>query len=200
MDSLESIRREVIECKKCPLSQYRKRAVPGFGNEKSRIMLVGEAPGREEDERGLPFVGRAGKLLDEILGNFGIDRNMVYITNVVKCRPPNNRRPKREEVLACVNYLVREIQLINPKVIVALGATSSNYLFNESFPSSWKGKSKKVSSIRGNIGSLNIGGKSFKVLATFHPASVLRNPKLREKLEEDLRKATELWASSDGSV
>ncbi|MGB9725174.1 MAG: uracil-DNA glycosylase [Fervidicoccaceae archaeon] len=189
---IEKLNEEIITCTKCPLYKYRNKAVPGWGNTKSEIMLVGEAPGREEDAKGIPFVGRAGKLLDEVLKIVGISREKVYITNVVKCRPPANRKPKRNEALSCLPYLIKEILLVEPKIIVLLGSTPATYLFNESIPYSRTPKIKALKEIRGKQGKITIQGKSFISIATFHPAAVLRNPKLRGEFEEDMRNISKI--------
>src|ERR1041385_6914386 len=123
-DSLEKIEAEVRGCPLCKLSRTRKNAVPGEGQLSAKIMFIGEAPGRSEDEKGRPFVGTAGKILDNLLEKTGIERSQVFITNVVKCRPPNNRVPDDDEVVACRPYLERQIALIRPKVICILGRTA----------------------------------------------------------------------------
>lgn len=183
------LREEIVTCKKCPLHLSRTNAVPGWGKSRNGIALVGEAPGREEDAKGIPFVGRGGKLLDELLRKVGLLREDVYITNVVKCRPPGNRRPRRVEAFACLEYLEREMLLVEPKIIVLLGSTPSEYLYNEVLPYRDIPKVKKLNEIRGKLGKTVIRGRVFISLPTYHPAAVLRNPKLKEALEKDLKTA-----------
>jgi uracil-DNA glycosylase, family 4 len=127
---LEELSREILTCTKCPLHKYRTNAVPGEGAVKLGVMVVGEAPGADEDRTGRPFVGAAGRLLTEALARLSVSRGDVYITNVVKCRPPNNRTPTREEVEACLPYLLRQIELLRPRRIVALGLTSAKTLLS----------------------------------------------------------------------
>lgn len=136
-------------------------------------MLVGEAPGADEDIQGLPFVGRAGQLLTKLLKNFGIDRNDVYICNILKCRPPNNRKPLPSEIEMCKPYLLKQIELIQPKVIIALGATAVEGLFN---------LKKKMGELRGKILNFN----QIPVIVTYHPAALLRNPNWEKEFLDDL--------------
>ena len=178
---------EIRNCKKCPLYRTRKNAVPGEGPLEVEVMLIGEAPGRKEDEQGRPFVGMAGKLLDATLEKVGLSRKSVYITNVVKCRPPGNRDPKQEEVQACLPYLRKQIELLRPKVIVALGRISGKLLYNlAGLP--WKGISKE----RGKVRDARLFGIDTKIIATYHPAAALYNPQLRSSIEHDLRQVAEI--------
>ncbi|MCE4619362.1 MAG: uracil-DNA glycosylase [Desulfurococcales archaeon] len=178
---------EIRNCKKCPLYRTRKNAVPGEGPLEVEVMLIGEAPGRKEDEQGRPFVGMAGKLLDATLEKVGLSRKSVYITNVVKCRPPGNRDPKQEEVQACLPYLKKQIELLRPKVIVALGRISGKLLYNlAGLP--WKGISKE----RGKVRDARLFGIDTKIIATYHPAAALYNPQLRSSIEHDLRQVAEI--------
>jgi uracil-DNA glycosylase family 4 len=177
----EKLVEEIRNCRKCPLYATRKNPVPGEGPLSARVMLVGEAPGRKEDEEGRPFVGMAGKLLTTILESKGIPRRSVYITNVVKCRPPGNRDPKPEEIKACLPFLIRQIRLIKPKVIVALGRISGKTLF-ETAGLRWRGISRE----RGVPRRARIAGVEVFLLATYHPAAAIYNPGLRPLLEEDI--------------
>lgn len=178
---LEELSREILRCAKCPLHKYRTNAVPGEGSMKLGIMVVGEAPGADEDRTGRPFVGAAGRLLTEALARLGVSRGDVYITNVVKCRPPNNRTPTREEVEACLPYLLRQIELLRPRRIVALGLTSAKTLL------SLVGKRvEKIGDVRGRCFRGRVAGVEVEICATYHPAAVLRNPRLKEEFMGDL--------------
>ncbi len=174
---------EIKGCRKCPLHETRTNPVPGEGSLDAEIMFVGEAPGRREDETGRPFVGAAGRLLTELLEMIGLRREEVFITNVVKCRPPNNRDPRDEEIRACSPYLIRQIQLIRPRVIVALGRHSARFLFGEA-GLRWG----SMSSMHGKSYDAVVAGVPVKLMATYHPAAALYNPRLRGVLEEDFRR------------
>ncbi|MDP8023005.1 MAG: uracil-DNA glycosylase [Nitrososphaeria archaeon] len=170
---LEEIFSEIRNCRKCELWKYAKQAVVGEGPENSKVMVIGEAPGAEEDKTGRPFVGRAGKLLRNALSSNSL--NEVYITNVVKHRPPNNRKPKKEEIKACSEFLLTEIQTVKPKIIIALGSTACNFLTGE----------KKIKiAIEKNYELMGA-----KVLVDYHPAAVLRNPKLYKTFEKKIKEA-----------
>lgn len=172
MDSLERISQEVKECRKCELWKNRKNPVPGEGPENARIMLIGEAPGLEEEMQGRPFVGDAGRFLDEILNVAGLKRKEIFIGNVVKCRPSGNRTPRINEIKACKNYLLRQMRIINPDLIVLLGNTALKALVD---------KKLMVSRVHGK--------KLFKkYFVMYHPAAVLYNPKLKEIMIKDARK------------
>ena len=173
-DSLEKIAADVRGCPLCKLSRSRKNAVPGEGQLSAKIMFIGEAPGRSEDEKGRPFVGAAGRILDELLKKAGIERSEVFITNIVKCRPPNNRVPKGDELTACRPYLDRQIALIKPKVICILGRTAYSSLLGGS-------------SITANRGKI-VERAGQKYFLTFHPAAVIYNKGLLSALEADLKK------------
>lgn len=176
---LEEINKEIQVCTKCDLHKNRTQAVLGEGNPNSSIMFIGEAPGEEEDKQGRPFVGRAGQLLTKAIESTGYKRNDVYIANINKCRPPNNRTPTIEEQEACFPYLKRQIEIINPSVLCLLGATAYRGIFK---------KETKITKERGNV--LEYDGK--KVYITYHPAYVLRNPKEEPTFFEDIKKALEL--------
>jgi len=173
-DSFEKIAVDVRGCPLCKLSRSRKNAVPGEGQLSAKIMFIGEAPGRSEDEKGRPFVGAAGRILDELLKKAGIERSEVFITNIVKCRPPNNRVPKEDELTACRPYLDRQIALIKPKVICILGRTAYSSLLGGS-------------SITANRGKI-VERAGQKYFLTFHPAAVIYNKGLLSALEADLKK------------
>ncbi len=174
---------EVSHCTKCPLYKTRKNPVVGEGPLDARIMFVGEAPGRQEDEEGRPFVGAAGKLLTHLIEDIiGIKRSTVYITNVLKCRPPGNRDPTEEEIRACTPYLWRQIRIIKPELIIALGRFAGRVLLEKAgIP--WHG----IKAHRGHVYRVIIEGVDTSIIVTYHPAAALYNPKLRAELEHDFR-------------
>ncbi len=178
----ERLVREIMSCTKCPLHRSRRNPVPGEGPLDARVMFVGEAPGRREDEEGRPFVGPAGKLLNQLLEQAGLSRDRVYITNIVKCRPPGNRDPRDEEIEACLPYLLRQIQLIKPRLIVALGRHAARTLFRLA-GLTWR----SMGSQHGKPYRARIAGVEAMLVATYHPAAALYRPPLREVLEQDFR-------------
>jgi DNA polymerase len=178
---LEKIWFQIKNCDRCPLHKNRKNAVPGEGHWKNRIMLIGEAPGFNEDEQGRPFVGRAGKLLEEFFEFIGKKREEVFITNVVKCRPPKNRQPEEDEIKVCTSlYLDKQIELIKPKLIVCLGNVSANYIFEK-----FGLKFESISKQHGKVFSISNLFLQTKIIATYHPAAILRNQNLMEAAKED---------------
>jgi len=180
LSAFNALHSGVIECTQCPLHETRINAVFGEGDINADILIIGEGPGANEDKLGRPFVGRAGKLLDEVLGNYGLSREQgVFIANIVKCRPPNNRVPKKLEVNTCIPYLEKQIELLNPKIILLLGLTAVK---------SFLGIEEQMKAIRGVEKSNN--GRT--VMATYHPAAILRNPKLKKFLEEDIQKVAHI--------
>ena len=178
-ESLESIKKEVIHCVLCGLSLTRKNAVPGSGSINRKIILIGEAPGKNEDETGSPFVGSAGKILDQALIDARIERKEIYITNVVKCRPPNNRVPTDEEIRICTSeYLKKEIDIILPKIICILGATALKSLLGL----------KYMTPYRGQI----VNRPPLKYFITYHPAATIYNSKLKEIFFKDIQKLAKI--------
>lgn len=171
-NNLEELENITKGCKKCHLCEKAKQVVFGKGSYNAPVMLVGEAPGADEDEQGIPFVGRAGQLLDKILAAAGISD--VYIANVVKCRPPENRLPTREEVEACWPYLVRQIELLKPRIIVCLGALATQQLVHPQ---------AKITMVHGKI--YTKGG--IKIVPTFHPAALLRDPNKKKPCWNDFK-------------
>jgi len=172
--SLRLIAAEVKACQLCPLAKGRTRAVPGEGPQDAKIVLVGEAPGRDEDISGRPFVGRAGKLLNSVLESAGARRSEVFVTNVVKCRPPKNRQPRRKESETCRDaYLFRQIGIVKPDLVVLLGRTAAQSILGVD----------SLGRVRGKV----VNHKGTKYICTYHPAAVLRNPNLRETMVRDLR-------------
>ncbi len=184
MNELAELEERIKNCTKCPLSQYRTHAVPGDGPKDAKIMLVGEAPGRFEDMQGKPFVGAAGKLLTSILEEVGINRKDVFITNVVKCRPPNNRDPTDEEIAKCSPYLDLQISLIRPKLIIALGRHSGKYLVDK-----FGGKFTKISAMHGKLFHFTTIFGDFYLMPTYHPAAAIYNKELRKSIVEDIKRA-----------
>ena len=183
MLKLESIAENVRECQKCELCETRIKAVPGKGNFDADVIFVGEAPGRNEDIHGEPFVGAAGKRLDMILEDTGIDRKDVYITNIVKCRPPKNRVPSKKEEESCNDFIKQEIEIINPKIICVMGNTAYGTLLD----------GKEITKNHGKI--VEKDGRKFFV--TFHPAATIYNQKLVEELKEDFRKLAKFLETKD---
>lgn len=169
-----------LNCRRCRLSEGRRQVVPGTGPCDARIVLVGEAPGEEEDRQGRPFVGRAGRLLDSVLATAGVDRDSVYITNLVKCRPPGNRRPRKDEVSACRNQLLSELDAVDPLVIIALGHTTAASLL---------GAKGKMSDLAGRVMTVDLGSKSRRAVVAYHPAACLYQRKNIGSLERSIKKA-----------
>jgi len=174
-DSLLKIREDIGECTRCKLHKGRNRIVFGDGNPKARLVFIGEGPGAEEDKQGIPFVGRAGKLLTQMIEAMGLQRQDVYICNVVKCRPPENRRPEDDEVSTCSPYLLRQLDTIAPKVLVCLGAVAAQTLLETN---------RGISQFRGEW----LDWRGHKLMATYHPAYLLRNPAAKSEVWKDLQK------------
>jgi len=178
-DSWEVLQAEVAPCTRCDLCKSRSQTVFGSGNKNADWMIVGEAPGQSEDQQGLPFVGTAGQLLTEMLRAIDLDREQVFITNVVKCRPPDNREPKPLEIETCKAYLLRQHALINPKIILALGHVAAQALLNTDEP---------IANLRGKIHALN----DVPVVVTYHPAYLLRSSLDKHKAWKDLKFAMQI--------
>ncbi len=174
-ETLEEIRADLGDCQRCKLAPLRKNIVFGSGNRRAELLFVGEAPGADEDEQGLPFVGRAGQLLTRIIEAIGMRREDVYICNILKCRPPANRSPEPDEIASCEPFLLRQIASIKPKVICALGTFGAQTLLHTKEP---------ISRLRGHF----IEFRGAKLIATFHPAYLLRNPNEKRKVWEDVQK------------
>lgn len=172
-DPLIRLARDVAQCIRCPLHQSRTNTVFSRGNPQAKFMIIGEAPGFYEDKQGLPFVGKAGALLNQMLFSIGFDESMVYIANVIKCRPPNNRDPHQEEVNQCKHYLNSQIELIKPQVILGLGRFAAHFLINKALP--MRQAREKIYDYQG-----------IPCMITYHPAYLLRNPKDKKKAYTDL--------------
>lgn len=176
-----SLQQRVAACTRCTLHQTRTQTVFGVGTQSADWMIIGEAPGAEEDRRGEPFVGRAGKLLDEMLRALQLSRETVFIANMLKCRPPNNRDPSKEEAASCRGYLNRQIELISPKIILAVGRIAAQHLLETDAP---------LGRLRGQKHAL--GDRQIPVIVTYHPAYLLRSPTQKRKSWQDLCLALEV--------
>jgi DNA polymerase len=174
-DSLERILSDLGDCRRCRLCEGRSNIVFGDGSAKAQLVFVGEGPGHDEDVQGLPFVGRAGKLLNQMIEAMGLRRTDVYICNVVKCRPPGNRAPEKDEMATCSPFLLRQLEVISPKVIVCLGAVASKALLQTE---------KGISQFRGQW----LDFRGIPLMATYHPAYLLRNPHAKSDVWKDLQK------------
>jgi DNA polymerase len=184
-ESLAAIREDIGECVRCKLCTLgRKQIVFGVGNPQADLMFVGEAPGRDEDIQGIPFVGRAGQKLTQIIEAIGLKREDVYIANVIKCRPPENRNPDPDEVEQCEPFLFRQVDTIKPKVIVALGTFAAKSLLKST---------DSISRLRGRVFEY----RGAKLVPTFHPAFLLRNPSCRREVWEDMKKVRALLSGED---
>ncbi len=172
--SLDEVREELGECTRCKLHQHRTQIVFGVGNPNASLVFVGEAPGADEDAQGEPFVGRAGQLLTKIIQAMGMQREDVYICNIIKCRPPNNRTPESDEILSCQPFLVKQLQAIHPKFICALGGPAAQTLLKTKEP---------ISRLRGKFYDFH----GIPLLPTFHPAFLLRNPHEKKTVWEDMK-------------
>ena len=177
--SLEEIRSDLVNCKRCRLCQNRSTIVFGSGNPKPSLVFIGEGPGRDEDQQGLPFVGRAGLLLTKMIQSIQLQRDEVYICNVVKCRPPENRTPSEDEIATCAPFLFRQLSVLRPKLICCLGLTAAQTLLKEKVP---------LGRLRNKIHAF----QEIQVVATYHPAYLLRNPSAKREAWEDLKKIRSL--------
>ncbi len=173
----------VAGCTKCALADGRTQVVFGAGSPNAELMFVGEAPGFHEDKQGIPFVGAAGKLLSKLLAGIGIEREEVYIANVIKCRPPGNRNPLPEEIEACEGHLFRQIELIQPKLVATLGNFATKLL---------SGKPSGITQVHGREQRVTLGGQEVTLYPIFHPAAALYTPRMLEVLEADFRRIPEL--------
>lgn len=181
--SLEQFQAKICGCQKCTLGATRTNFVFGSGNPNADIMVIGEAPGADEDEQGLPFVGRAGQLLTKILESIEMPREQVYICNILKCRPPNNRKPLVSETDQCEPYLWKQIELIKPKIILALGLTAANTLLKNK---------ESMTQLRGRVHDY----QGIRTIVTYHPAALLRNPEWKKHTWEDVKFLRKLYQES----
>ena len=177
--TLAEVRKELGDCKRCKLHRTRRTIVFGEGNENATLMFIGEGPGYDEDVQGRPFVGKAGQLLTKIIESINLKREEVYIANIVKCRPPQNRNPEPDEIESCNPFLMNQIRVIQPRIICALGTFSAQTLLKTD---------TKISALRGKLFDL----EGIKVIPTYHPAFLLRNPERKREVWEDMKKIAEL--------
>jgi DNA polymerase len=180
-ESLEELASRAAQCRRCRLWEGRTQVVFGVGDPHARLMFIGEGPGQEEDRLGEPFVGRAGRLLDAMLRAMGVPRQQVYIANVVKCRPPGNRDPQDDEVAACRPFLERQVELVNPEIIVTLGRVAARHLL---------GRSEAMREVRGRW----MSWRGRRVLPTYHPAYLLRTPSAKAEAWRDLKEVRRVLA------
>ncbi|MDO8685989.1 MAG: uracil-DNA glycosylase [Clostridiales bacterium] len=171
----EGLKSDCTDCRRCSLGYVRKNVVIGRGNANAKMMIIGEGPGEQEDEQGLPFVGRAGQLLDLILKGMMFTAQDYYIANILKCRPPGNRVPSSEEVVACLGFLRVQVRLVKPRIIICLGATAAKYILNTN---------EGITKIRGSSHE----SKGFLIFPTFHPAALLRDESKKSVIWEDFKK------------
>ena len=183
-ESLEKLESLINSCQKCVLAKNRNNFVFGSGNPNADVMIIGEGPGAEEDKQGLPFVGRAGKLLTNILKAINFTRDEVFIANVVKCRPPGNRTPLPLEMDTCIPYLKKQIEIIKPKLILCLGKTAALGILK---------MNTSLGNMRGKIFEFESGSRRTKVMVTYHPAALLRNPNWKQPTWEDVQKLRTLY-------
>jgi len=183
--TLSEFNHEIQNCQKCQLSKSRNHVVFGVGNPQANLMCVGEAPGYEEDKQGEPFVGAAGQLLDKILAAIGFNREEVYIANIVKCRPPGNRDPESEEVAECLPFLKKQITMIQPKIILALGRVAARNLLSTQ---------ESLSSLRGTVQHF----ENIQVIVTYHPAALLRNPQWKRQTWQDVQNLRKIYDETVG--
>ncbi len=187
--NLDAVRAELGECRRCKLHRTRRTLVFGEGNDQAALMLVGEGPGYDEDVQGRPFVGKAGQLLTKILQSIHLEREEVYIANILKCRPPQNRNPEPDEIESCRPFLLKQIQAIQPKLICALGTFAAQSLLQTG---------EKITTLRGRLFETD----GIRVIPTFHPAFLLRNPDRKREVWEDMKQIARLLEelrASDGS-
>ena len=181
-DELLRMKQKVLDCKKCPLYKTRKNPVLGEGSLKARIMFIGEAPGYNEDLLGKPFVGRAGKFLDELLDSINLSRNEIFITNILKCRPPNNRNPLESEIKACSPYLNEQINIIKPRIIVTLGNFSTRFILKK-----FSISPQQITKIHGKVFRIKNLIYDVIVIPMFHPAAALYNPNMKQTMFDDFK-------------
>ena len=188
MEALATFAEQVSGCTRCRLSQGRTQVVFGVGNPQADLMFVGEAPGFHEDKQGVPFVGQAGKLLDNLLGGIGLERFEVYIANVLKCRPPGNRDPQPDEIESCEPHLFRQIELIQPRVVATLGNFATKLL---------SGKPTGITRVHGQEQEVTLGGNRVLLYPLYHPAAALYTPAMLNVLREDFRRIPELMGREE---
>jgi uracil-DNA glycosylase len=187
-DALAAYAAQISDCTKCRLAEGRTQVVFGVGNPDAELMFVGEAPGFHEDKQGYPFVGQAGKLLDQLLGGIGLSRDDVYIANVIKCRPPGNRDPQPDEIEACEAHLFRQLAIVEPKLVATLGNFATKLL---------SGKPHGITRVHGRPQEASVGGRPVTLYPIYHPAAALYTPAMLRTLEEDFARIPELLATGE---
>lgn len=188
-EQLVELFREAERCTKCPLHENRSTVVFGAGNADADLMFVGEAPGAEEDRMGMPFVGRSGGVLDQLLNGIGISRDDVFIANVVKCRPPDNRNPSAAEIRTCSPYLERQVELVQPRLICTLGNFATKLLSADK---------SGITKVHGRVAAATIGSREVSLYPMFHPAAALRSPSYADGLREDFQRIPSLLEEATG--
>jgi DNA polymerase len=184
---MNKIAEEIEECKRCNLEETCTNKVVGSGNLDSKLVLVGEAPGRKEDELGIPFVGQAGKKLDDLLKQAGLQRDKVFITNILKCRPPDNRRPRKNEIAACKSHLNKQLNILEPKVVAPMGNSATEFIFNR-----YKLEKGPIGDLHGQVYPVTDEWGKILLVPLYHPAAAIYNRSLIIELEEDLKKVADL--------
>ena len=185
--TLSEISLDVSSCTKCGLAESRINTVPGEGNSLARLVLIGEAPGRKEDELGRPFVGSAGKILDKVLNTAELSRDEVYILNILKCRPPRNRRPKKSEIKLCEEFLELQLSILKPLIIASMGNSALQYLFNK-----YKLGKAVIGDVHGSIFNIETSWGPVKLVPLYHPAAAIYNRQLVDTLKTDMEKLKKL--------
>jgi len=183
---LKDLNKEISNCTKCNLSKTRTNAVPGDGNSNTDVLFIGEAPGRNEDLKGKPFVGRAGEVLDKLLDSIGLGRKDIYIANILKCRPPKNRNPLASEINTCTPYLDKQIEIIQPRIIVPMGNFATSYILEK-----YNLKKEKISNVHGNKFFVNTITGKIEIIPIFHPAVVTYDKNKMSQMKEDFKKISE---------
>ncbi len=184
-EEINKLKNEILNCKKCKLGKTRTNPVIGEGSSEAKIMFIGEAPGFNEDKQGKPFVGQAGKIFDELLSSIGLKREEIYITNILKCRPPENRNPTQEEIKACSLYLNKQIDIIKPKIICCLGNFATDYILKKF---NLKEKIQGISKLHGEIFNASTLTGVIKIIPLYHPAVATYNSNMLKILKEDVKR------------
>ena len=183
IDLMEHLSSQIKGCNDCRLCETRTQVVVGVGNPSAPLVFVGEGPGEQEDLKGIPFVGPAGQLLDRMMGAIGQNRESTYVCNIVKCRPPKNRNPEEDEIAKCRKHLERQLSIVSPELVVALGKVAAQALL---------GRDVRITKERGEIYDASIGEKKFKVLLTYHPSYLLRNPSAKKEAWVDMQRIAKI--------
>jgi DNA polymerase len=181
-EAVRTLNQEIVTCTRCRLAKTRNNAVPGEGSVDPKLLFIGEAPGKNEDLTGRPFVGRAGSVLEDLLASIGLERSRVFITSIIKCRPPENRIPRKDEISACEGYLDRQIEILLPEIIIPMGRLASEQVF-----SGFRIPQGPIGSIHGKIFFTTSRDQQIVIVPVYHPAAVTHNPLLKDVIFEDFR-------------